>query len=508
MNSNSPSESESDPDYVCEPDEGLKKCSDYIENLLESFYLYLIGPDRSRNPKSIKEVMDDVRRILVAVGATIDLSIVFDERATTLRDKYLMGHCVNRGTKPSSIRKYLYYFIDFCTFLLTEKCSVEGVSFDDILTVKLRVQMWWKSYSSKEKGQRHVRNAQDFEMLVTPEQVQIYEKSMHATTAKNLFAELKIANRSISQQEYCCMRDDLYTIIHFGHGHRSGVSANLLMSEYLKAKVISTVATDGSELKEISVWNHKTFNTYGPAKISLRPDEFLWLKTFIDVARSQINSAKVENVFLSWSGNAMKSGDVSKRLHTLWCNAGIFEDHAIPKNLSCNIIRKSTSTGLRESNTGCYQEAADLMAHSLKTAEGHYYLCEQEKSAARAGGVIRKYFYESSTTVTPPKYRKKWSEGEVQKLQKEFGDNLESLRLVDVEERTPTISVDASPQQIYNKVRSMARYSPKAPEKKRAQLTVSHENNKIIYNSGDHTKYSVILGPKLFNLRRVIYSSP
>ena len=433
-----------DPDYVCDPNElsEFERCSIYIEDLLHEFSVYLTGPDRGRKRQSIKGVVDDVRRILITVGATNELAIVFDNKTSTLRDKYLMKYCVACETKPSSIRKYLYSFIDSCTFLLTERVIIKDVDFDDILTTKLRLQMWRKNYATKDKLQRHVRNAEDMEMLVTPEQVQTYEKSSHAVLAKKLFAELEESTRSLSQQQYCCLRDHLYTVIHFGNAHRSGVSANMVMKECLKAKKLA-----GSELIELNVWNHKTADAYGPAIIMLKPNEYVWLKTFINCARSQLES-KSENVFLSWCGKPMKSGDISKRLHHLWCKAGIFDDLEIPKRLSCTIIRKSTSTALRECQTGHYQDAADLMAHSLKTAEGHYYLREKRKSAAKAGGLIREHFYESSTIVMPPKIRKIWTEDELTHVTEAFGNDLQSVRRSDIKEQLPhLIDIDASPQQ-------------------------------------------------------------
>ena len=78
---------------------------------------------------------------------------------------------------------------------------------------------------------------------------------------------------------------------------------------------------------------------------------------------------KCSNIFLSWSGTALTSGDISKRLHILWCRAGIFDDSLPVKNITYNIVRKSTSTGLRVNETDCYQEAAALMTHRLSTAK-------------------------------------------------------------------------------------------------------------------------------------------
>ena len=58
----------------------------------------------------------------------------------------------------------------------------------------------------------------------------------------------------------------------------------------------------------------------------------------------------------------MKSGQVSQRVHNMWVTAGIFTEKQA-KNLSCNIIRKSTSTGLKEIKSTNLQEVADLMKH-------------------------------------------------------------------------------------------------------------------------------------------------
>ena len=81
----------------------------------------MTGPDRGRNADSIETVVSNMRRIIIAVGAKDDLALVFYENTSNLRNNYLMKYCVDRKTKPSSVRKYLYSFIDFCYFLITNK---------------------------------------------------------------------------------------------------------------------------------------------------------------------------------------------------------------------------------------------------------------------------------------------------------------------------------------------------------------------------------------------------
>ena len=107
--------------------------------------------------------------------------------------------------------------------------------------------LWRERYSVEDKGLSFVREAEDYQMLVTPEQVQSYERSDHAMLAKELFQQLKLTKKAVTQTEYCCVRDHMYSVIHFG----TGVSANLLMSEFRKATFIN-----GSY--DILFWNHKT----------------------------------------------------------------------------------------------------------------------------------------------------------------------------------------------------------------------------------------------------------
>ena len=174
------------------------------------------------------------------------------------------------------------------------------------------------------------------------------------------------------------MHDHLFVLIHFSNGHRSGVSANMTVNEFLQYKKIDGVY-------QIRVVNHKNFH------VSLQPKELNWLHIYFTKIRPQVNP-KCDNIMLSRTGNFMRSGAISKQLHSLWVKAGLFKGKTIPKNLCMNIVRKSTSTGVREVNTVHYQEVADVMSHSLNTAEKHYHLREKQHSAPVASNIIRKYF--------------------------------------------------------------------------------------------------------------------
>ena len=125
------------------------------------------------------------------------------------------------------------------------------------------------------------RQIEDYKVLVTPEHVKVYENSDHATTAKELFKTLKEYPRQVSSGEFWCMRDHLFSVIHFSNSHRSSVSAGMKLKEFQAAKLVNHCI--------IYVREHKTFSTSGPALITLMPLEFSLLQTYVSV-RPQITS--------------------------------------------------------------------------------------------------------------------------------------------------------------------------------------------------------------------------
>ena len=69
-------------------------------------------------------------------------------------------------------------------------------------------------------------------MLVKPEQVSQYMESENAHIAVDMLKAIQHTHMNVSLKEYCAVRDNLFICIHFGNGHISGVSANMLISEF------------------------------------------------------------------------------------------------------------------------------------------------------------------------------------------------------------------------------------------------------------------------------------
>ena len=461
-----------------------------MEIILNKFVVYLTSPDGGNRDKvSSAEVMADVKRTCRALCAQ-DFAPLFNR--TILRNQYLMTYCADRKHEPDTIKKYLRSIRDFYEFCVTDNVNVNNVEHDDILNMKVLITHWMASYNKQSRERFWERQEIDYSMLVTPEQVDQYKNSNSAMSAISLFKQLQSIDTNITQAEYTSMRDHLFVLIHFGNGHRSGVTANLMMQEFNAAIQID-------DTFQIRVRKHKNFAYCGPAIISLDKKSFAFLSTYVNKIRSQLQ-CNFENVFLSWTGHFMRSGAISRQINSLWKKAGIFDDKQMPKNLSCNIIRKSASTGIRESSTGLYQEAADLMAHHLNTAESHYHLRNKSHSAAKASNVIGSFFNVNSQNnvtqeeCTPPQSplspRKKWDVNEICTLQDVFKDEIlsKSVDLDVVRRNKDRISlINATEKQVLDKVRNLYRYTPER-NKHSNPVAVSFISFKIHLKSFLHLK--------------------
>ena len=276
------------------------------------------------------------------------------------------------------------------------------------------------------------KKAEVFENLITEEQVKTFEESDFSEKAKALLGN---PPKKLSRPDYCNVRDFLFSEIHFGNACRSGVTANLMMEEFEKAKNLP----DGRV--NIKVKRHKTRRSYGAANLTLTREQYAWMVSFVNSFRSRL-PIEHHNIFLSWSGKDQKSGAISDRMHQVWFKCGIFGDLQPSTKLCANVIRKTASTLLRESNNPHARQAADSMAHSMGTVEKDYFLRNFEKSSTVGASAISSVF-----RPTTPSKKKKWTLSEESKLLEEFGTNLATVSINQVRS-SPLKFETASPKQV------------------------------------------------------------
>ena len=142
----------------------------------------------------------------------------------------------------------------------------------------------------------------------------------------------------------------------------------------------------------------------------------------------------------------MASEGVSKRLHNLWGKCGNFDKKKPIKNLTAGAFRRSASTGVRLQESLHQKEVAALMNHSKQTADTHYDIIDKRKAETYNITPVKttpnklESRYHSNSLL-----RKQWSSQDTNIIQKNRMTPLKELAK----------SVNASPKQIYDKIRAL-----------------------------------------------------
>ena len=74
-------------------------------------------------------------------------------------------------------------------------------------------------------------------MLVTPDQVKMYNNSENAVKAQQCLKILQEVDLVFNQAEPCTLCDHLFCVIQFFNGHRSGVASNMMVEKFQRANI-------------------------------------------------------------------------------------------------------------------------------------------------------------------------------------------------------------------------------------------------------------------------------
>ena len=115
-----------------------------MENTFEDFFKFLIGLDKGRKPRSVENVVGDVRQIFKLVAAD-NITALFPNDMNVLQKKYLNPYCVENITEPGSKKKYIISIIDPVNFLIIMKVPI-WIGKEESVRCKLALENWKGSY--------------------------------------------------------------------------------------------------------------------------------------------------------------------------------------------------------------------------------------------------------------------------------------------------------------------------------------------------------------------------
>ena len=285
------------------------------EEKLGQFKKWLQGIDGGRREeKTAKQYTSQIFAIIQAIdpkNLTVDSTL----SVKALRDKWLTP--LEKQRRPGTCKAYLGSLSKFIRFLMVENPSNILKSQEDARKAKEQVLEWMSSYNAPIAQRRWEKQLEDLEKLVTPKDIQEFDKSALARSAISTLGQcmgMSRENIQPTQAEYCLVRDYLLTTICINNACRSGPLSSMTLGEFRKAK------DEGNQLV-VDVLKHKTMKYHGPATVVLSSSIHKWLLAFVSFMRHRLTGVTRENedrVFISWSAKDMTSSMITAQINSFW----------------------------------------------------------------------------------------------------------------------------------------------------------------------------------------------
>jgi site-specific recombinase XerD len=426
------------------------------------FQVWLQSADGGRKcEKSAKQHAFQVGVIFEAVAESRHVSALWNHK---LLSQFLNVHAVQKQFLPATVKSYLSSLRHWFSYIVAEesdRLTVEEKQ--QIQQVSDRVSRWIGSYR-KEGALKHLEKMDaDLGKLITPEKVAMFDRSEPALLAIKILGGMNDgASKIVTQSDYTTTRDFLLTQIIIANANRSGVLANMTVNDFFAARVV-----DDNHV--VSVANHKTAFAYGPAKIVLNPSLFSWMTIFVKYVRCQVRG-KTSFLFLSWNGENMESGQITRSVQSVWKKAGLGSD------ITCTLMRKSAVSSVHQSCPAEKDRLADLMCHTTQTASKCYRLVQRQQTSVAASKVLTQLMkateapeiIPAATASVPVKTKFIWTDSLVGALRDTFAREIEtnsiSLQEVKNKHQSNDLLASVDPRKIYDKIRQECQRVAKADD--------------------------------------------
>lgn len=337
--------------------------------LITEFQEWLASPDACKNvEKTVKQHASQLYIMLKAIDDSEDVQSLLDLKL--IRQVFLKSYVKEKKYEACTIKSYLVSLRHFYTFLLSDK--PDGINFDwvDVSFSREKVKMWSASYKREASTRKWQKLEEDVLNRLTPSSIRKFEKSEAAREAVKTIGQHSDETKTtpVTQSLFTLVRDFLFTQIFIDNANRPGVLAHMTMDEFNKMR-----KHDGHYV--IMVKQHKTAHIHGPARIVLSEKLKSWLDIFVHIMRAQVTSATSGPVFLSWNGNGMNSGHITKAVQSVFRKAGL------DVKVTSTSFRKAAVTKVHIDQPDMSGKLADLMAHNQSTAKKYYLLSEKSKTS-------------------------------------------------------------------------------------------------------------------------------
>jgi len=383
-------ELECDDDELCESTEDNESrfLSEDLASEWGQFEQWLVSPDGGMvAEKSAKQHVAQVRTVLSSSNMDSTVENLWDK--AKLRH-FLDRHAVDKKLMPGTIKSYLASIRHFYMHCLTRE-ELTSTQKNKIQSMNNCVTRWMKAYRKESARRGLLKMDSDLQKIISPRQINKFERSPEVLKTIKLIGSALDGSKChpLTQAEYVSVRDFVITEVVIANASRSGAIANMTASEFESARQVDSQFV-------VSVSDHKTAHCHGPAKVICSQTLYGWMKAFFEHFRSYIcklTNSSDPHMFLSWNGEKLTSGQVSRCIQSTWNKAGL------GKNITCTVVRKTAVSAVHQKRPEIKSHLADLMCHRVGTADKCYRLVEREFTSASAARELSGVLRESTSTL-------------------------------------------------------------------------------------------------------------
>ena len=356
-------------------------------DMVKEFEEWQQGPQGGGNKKvTAVQNAQMVKRVCAALNV--------QKLETLLQDSSLWRFFYSKKTKKEwtgqTSRSYMVSLKKFMMFIVKD-IRLQKYSTDQERVVAQAMLTdfgnWSKSYKNQIGVESATKRVKQAEVLLTAEKMRKYRASEEYRRAFCLLSQCSEKDFCLTARKFAIVRNYLMFTLNWRNGNRAGVLGEMTLENY-NLKKIYTCRESGQTQFMVTVLEHKTLATSGPAKIALSTE----LVAQLDLYRDQIRSKVVEGkdncpyFFTTYQGKTMThSSAISHYISAHAKASGL-------GHLTSNDCRRSATTMTREVDPSMARAVATHMSHSEVTAQKVYDIVNKDKASYQSATFLERCY--------------------------------------------------------------------------------------------------------------------
>ncbi|KAJ8340639.1 hypothetical protein SKAU_G00352720 [Synaphobranchus kaupii] len=135
---------------------------------------------------------------------------------------------------------------------------------------------------------------------------------------------------------------------------------------------------------------------FNKTKLVLEANVLGWLDQYAENFRphAATDASDQSPLFVSWTGEKMKSGQVSRSIQSAWMKSGL------GRAITCTLVRKSAVSAVHQACPAEKNNLSDLTGHTVSTASRCYRTVERERTSVEGHKALSRVLGQAQSEMT------------------------------------------------------------------------------------------------------------